>query len=122
MTEFELEYVVQIHGEEVSLLFSGWIGIQFAVITAAYFLRDQRKGFIQWFLFLIYLLWTFLTYGRLLLVFTKIDKFQGQLIDQGFSEDIRVVEYFVVGFGLIALLAIVATYVILFHHKFSEIR
>ena len=122
MSEFELEYVVQIHGEEVSLLFSGWITIQFAVITAAYFLRNQARGLIQWFLFFTYLIWTFLVYGRLLLVFAKIDKFQGQLIDQGFSEDIRVVGYFVVGFGLMALLAIVATYVILFHHKFSEIR
>ena len=45
MTEFELEYVVQIHGEEVSLLFSGWIGIQFALITAAYFLPRSKKGF-----------------------------------------------------------------------------
>ena len=122
MSEFELEYLMQIHSEEVTVLLAGWITIQFAVITAAYFLRNQARGLIQWFLFLTYLVWTFLTYGRMLLVFYKIDQVQRQLIAKGLSPDVSFVDFFVVGFGSLALLAIVGTYVILFHHKFSEIR
>ena len=122
MSEFELEYLMQIHSEEVTLLLTGWLTVQFAVITGAYFLRNQARGFIQWFLFFTYSVWTFLIYGRLLLVFDKINAFQSQLIAKGLSPDVSFVDFFVVGFGLLALLAIVGTYVILFNYKFSEIR
>ncbi len=122
MSEFELLYLRQGSSQGVSLLAAGWITIQFAVITAAYFMQGKTKKIIKWFLFINYLIWTFIIYVRMILSFIAIAQINQRLVEQGFAFPNSIGVFLFIGFVVLGVFAIVGTYIILFQYDFSKIK